>query len=214
LKVDFHSHTFHSSDSITSIEAIIQAARSRGLDKLVVTDHNTIRGALEAYQAAPDLIIVGEEIQTTMGEFLAAYVSEELPKHLEPLEALKRLKDQGAFISVSHPFDPKRSGWPLSMLEELAGQVDAIETLNARVMKQSDNDLAVAFAKEHNLAGTAGSDGHHPSEIGRVYSEMPDFTDADTLRVAIKLSRECGEISSPFVHFYSMWARVKKAGNR
>ena len=211
MKVDFHSHTFHSSDSITSIEAIIQAARSRGLDKLVVTDHNTIRGALEAYQAAPDLIIVGEEIQTTMGEFLAAYVSEELPKHLEPLEALRRLKDQGAFISVSHPFDPKRSGWPLAMLEELSGQVDAIETLNARVMKQSDNDLAVAFAKEHNLAGTAGSDGHHPSEIGRVYSEMPDFIDADSLRVAIKQARACGEISSPFVHFYSMWARIKKA---
>ena len=71
----------------------------------MVTDHNCLAGAREAYAAAPDLVIIGEEVQTTEGEFLAAFVSEEVPKGLEPMDALKRLRDQGAFISVSHPFD-------------------------------------------------------------------------------------------------------------
>ena len=120
LRVDFHCHTIHSSDSLTRIPAIIQAARRIGLDKLVITDHNTIDGALEAFQLAPDLVIVGEEVKTTEGEFLAAFVTEPLPKKLEPFEALSRLKDQGAFISISHPFDPVRSGWSRETLERLA----------------------------------------------------------------------------------------------
>lgn len=211
LKVDFHTHTYRSKDSITTINELIKAARSRGLDRVVVTDHNTLKGALEAYQAAPDLIIPGEEVQTTQGEFLAAFVSEEVPAGLEPFEALKRLQDQGAFISISHPFDPHRSGWRFETLELLAPQVDAIETLNSRVMRTRHNQLAQEFADKRGLAGTAGSDGHHHSEIGRAYSLVPDFVDADSLRHAIKTAKIGGRVSSPLVHFYSVWARMVKA---
>ncbi len=211
LKVDFHTHTYHSKDSITTIEQLITAAYKNGLDRVVVTDHNTLGGALEAREAAPDLIIVGEEVQTTEGEFLAAFVTQELPKGLEPLEALKRLKDQGAFISISHPFDPNRSGWSMDTLQRIATQVDAIEIFNARVVDARHNQLAAEFAAGLNLAGTAGSDGHHPSEIGRAYSLVPEFHDAESLRAAIRTAQVGGRISSPFVHFYSMWARVVKA---
>lgn len=211
MKVDFHTHTHYSPDSLTAIKDLISAARKRGLDKVVVTDHNSIAGALEAHAAAPDLVIVGEEVQTTQGEFLAAFVSEPLPRGLEPKEALARLKAQGAFISISHPFDPQRSGWPLETLEWLAPQVDAIEVLNARVLKAEYNTATLDFARRHNLPGNAGSDGHHPSEIGRVYSELPDFQDADSLRSAIRTAQQRGEISSPWVHAYSSWARMKKS---
>lgn len=211
MKVDFHCHTLHSSDSLTPIAALIEAARRRGLDRIVVTDHNTIAGALEAYQLAPDLVIVGEEVQTTQGEFLAAFVTDPLPKRLEPAEALARLKAQGAFISISHPFDLQRSGWPLETLEWLAPQIDAVEVMNARVIDASYNRKALEFARKHGLPGGAGSDGHHPSEIGRVYTELPDFHDADSLRTAIKNGQQMGRISSPLVHFYSVWARIQKS---
>jgi len=211
LKVDFHTHTYHSKDSITSIEQLIAAAQKRGLDRVVVTDHNTLGGALEAQAAAPDLIIVGEEVQTTEGEFLAAFVTQEVPRGLEPLEALRRLKDQGAFISISHPFDPNRSGWSMETLTTVAAQVDAIEVFNARVVDARHNQLAAEFAARLGLPGTAGSDGHHPSEIGRAYSQLPDFHDAESLREAIRTAQIGGRISSPFVHFYSVWARVVKA---
>jgi predicted metal-dependent phosphoesterase TrpH len=211
-KVDFHSHTKYSKDSITSIDSLIKAAHKRGLDRLVVTDHNTIHGALEAQAEDPELIIVGEEVQTTEGEFLTAFVTREVPRGLEPMQALKRLKDQGAFISISHPFDPQRSGWSLETLEKLIPLVDAIETRNARVIQSIFNTQAEEFAAAHGLAGTAGSDGHHPTEIGRVYSLLPEFHDAESLRNAIRSAQNCGEISSPMVHFYSVWARIVKHG--
>ena len=64
LKVDFHTHTHYSKDSLTRIDKLIAAARSRGLDRIVVTDHNTI-GALSeiaALPAARPLLIPGMEI--------------------------------------------------------------------------------------------------------------------------------------------------------
>lgn len=211
LNVDFHTHTHYSEDSLTPIAELIKSARARNLDRVVVTDHNVLAGALEAWRAAPDLIIPGEEIQTTEGELLAAYVSVEVPRGLEPLEALKRLRDQGAFISISHPFDPQRSGWSQKTLELITPQVDAIETGNARVLKAEYNHLAQAYAQKFNAAGTAGSDAHHPSEIGQMYCRMPYFHDAESLRVAIRSAEICGEPSSAWVHLHSTWARVEKA---
>ena len=211
LKVDFHTHTHYSADSITSIEKLISAARTRGLDRVVVTDHNVLTGALEAWRAAPDLVIPGEEVQTTEGEFLAAYVTVEVPRGLEPLEALKRLRDQGAFISISHPFDPRRSGWSRATLDLIAPQVDAIETGNARVFTPEYNHQAAAYAQHLGLPGTAGSDAHHQSEVGRMYALLPDFNDVESLRAAIRSARVCGESSSPLVHLYSARARLVKA---
>ncbi len=214
LKVDFHCHTVYSPDSLTSVERLIAAARAHGLDRIVVTDHNRLAGALEAQAAAPDLVIAGEEVQTTQGEFLAAFVTREVPKGLEPLDALKRLRDQGAFISVSHPFDPQRSGWPLESLRLLAPLVDAIEVFNARVLTAQCNEQAQQFAREYQLPGTAGSDGHHPSELGRAYSLVPEFSNTEELRQAIRQAGVGGRLSSPLVHFYSSWARFAKGGRK
>lgn len=211
LKVDFHCHTYHSPDSLTTIDDLIRNIKKRGLDRVVVTDHNCLAGAQEAHNAAPDLVIVGEEVQTSEGEFLAAFVTREVPKGLEPMEAYKRLRDQGAFISVSHPFDPQRSGWSNKTLLEIAPIVDAIEVFNARVLDMTMNLKAEEFARAHNLSGTAGSDGHHPSEVGRAYSILPDFSNADELRSVINQAVSAGRLSSPLVHFYSSWARFVKA---
>ncbi len=133
FKVDFHCHTDASPDSLVKPAELIATARARGLNRLVVTDHNTIRGALRCKELDPELIIVGEEVQTTGSELLAAFVTKEVPRDLEPKEAIKRLRDQGAFISVSHPFDPHR-GWNVKDLLEIIDLVDAIEDIQRALL--------------------------------------------------------------------------------
>jgi predicted metal-dependent phosphoesterase TrpH len=45
------------------------------------------------------------------------------------------LKEQGAFISVSHPFDElRKGGWKEADLLEIIPHVDAIEVFNSRCM--------------------------------------------------------------------------------
>jgi predicted metal-dependent phosphoesterase TrpH len=210
LRVDFHTHTHYSPDSIASVDAVLRSAHSHQLGRLVITDHNSIKGALEAAKLEPDFVIVGEEIKTTYGEFLAAFVKEEIPAHLDPFKVLELLKAQDAFISVSHPMDMLRSGWPLDMLKEIAPYVDAIETANARVLKPSTNEEAVLFARERGLPATAGSDAHHPYEIGRMALDLPEFTDSQSLRKVIGQGRVVGEISPGWVHLFSVQAKLAK----
>jgi predicted metal-dependent phosphoesterase TrpH len=211
LTVEFHCHTHASKDSLTRPEALLRASRKKGLDRVVVTDHNTIAGALRARELDPERVIVGEEIMTTAGELLAAYVVEEIPKGLEPLEAIARLREQGAFISVSHPFDRFRSGsWDPTDLMLIMPLVDAIETFNARCLLPSFNRQAYEFARRHALPGTMGSDAHAAFEVGQAALVLPEFHDAESLRAVIAQGRKRGRLSAPWVHFTSRWAKIVK----
>ncbi|KAF0107366.1 MAG: phosphotransferase domain-containing protein [Anaerolineaceae bacterium] len=211
LIVDFHSHTSASKDSLTSPERLIASARRRGLDRVVVTDHNTIAGARAAHALAPELVIVGEEIMTTRGEILAAFVTEEIPAGLSPLEAIRLLRGQGAFVSVSHPFDAWRSGaWDLDDLLEIVPLVDAIEVFNARCMMPGANRRAAEFARQHNLPGTAGSDAHAAFELGRAVVWLPQFDGPDGLRSAIRQGTVRGRQSPLWIHFTSRYASLRK----
>ena len=88
LRVEFHCHTVFSKDSLTSPQKLVDACRRKGIDRVIVTDHNTIAGALAAQAIDPKLVIVGEEIMTTRGEILAAFVTEEIPARLSPQETI------------------------------------------------------------------------------------------------------------------------------
>ena len=210
FSVDFHSHTIASKDSLASPERLLAVCRLRGLSRLVITDHNTIAGALVAQRLDSQRVIVGEEIMTARGELLAAYVTEEVPPGLSPRETIKRLRGQGAFISVAHPFDAWRSGhWELDDLLEIAPLVDAIEVFNARCMRPGANRLAMAFACEHNLPGTAGSDAHAAFEVGRACLVLPQFEGADGLRAVIRQGRVEGRVSPFWVHFVSRYAALR-----
>lgn len=209
-KVEFHCHTTHSRDSLTRVADLVQTARQRGIDRLVVTDHNTTRGARLAQELAPELVIVGEEILTTRGELLAAFVQEELPRGLQPLRAIELLRAQGAFISVSHPFDRRRHGWALTDLLEIAPLVDAIEVFNARCQWAALNRQAADFAREYGLHGTAGSDAHTLREVGRATFTVAAFSDAGELRRVIGQAEIHGRLSSPWIHLTSTYARLFK----
>ncbi len=212
LTCDLHCHSYRSKDSLMLPARLLQVARRRGLDRLAITDHNTIAGALEAAALDPQMVIVGEEIMTTQGELLAYFVQEEVPPGLSPLETIRRLRDQGAVISVSHPFDAARGGsWREADLLAILPLVDALEIRNARTWSAAPNRRAARTAREAGLAGTAGSDAHAYREIGQVVMVLPEFSDAEGLRRALRQGRAQGERSSPLVHIYSRYATLRKA---
>ena len=211
LRVEFHCHTVFSEDCLTSPADLIDDCRQKAIDRVIVTDHNSIAGALAAKDLDPERVIIGEEIMTTRGEILAAYVTEEVPPGLSPQETIRRLRDQGAFISVSHPFDRLRNGtWKLEDLLEITPLVDAIETFNARCMFSLDNTRAAVFARQHHLPATAGSDSHAAIEIGRAVVELPLFDGPDDLRNVIGQGRVRGRLSPPWIHFASRYASLRK----
>jgi hypothetical protein len=215
INLEFHCHTIASKDSLTLPVDLIAAARRKQIDRVVVTDHNSIAGAREAQAIAPKFIIVGEEIMTTKGEILAAFVQEEIPAGLSPLETIARLKEQGAFISVSHPFDEMRAGgWKESHLLEILPLVDAIEVYNSRCMLPRFNRQAQEFARRHNLAGTVGSDAHVAFELGRSLLLVDQFEGAEGLRKVIRGAKTRVRWSPWWFHFVSRYASMKKKAQK
>lgn len=211
LKVEFHCHTVFSKDSLTSPARLLAECEKKGIDRVVVTDHNSIQGALAAAKLDPSRVIVGEEIMTTAGELLAAFVQEEVPGGLKPLQAVQLLKDQGAFISVSHPFDVMRGAhWSEAELLEILPHIDAIEVFNSRCYSARFNQQALAFAQRQGIPGTAGSDAHAPFEIGRSYLMLPEFDSADSLRAVIGQAQMHTRLSSTLVHLTSRYAVLVK----
>lgn len=211
LRVEFHCHTQASKDSLIRPRDLVATARRKGIDLLIVTDHNTIAGAREAQALDPELVIVGEEILTTRGELLAAFVTEEVPSYLSPAETIQRLKAQGAFISVSHPFDAWRSGhWKEEDLLEILPFVDAIEVYNSRCMLPRFNREARQFAEKHNMAGTVGSDAHALFEVGRSLLWLEPFSGPEELRTVIGKGVPQVKWSPPWFHLSSRYATLRK----
>ncbi|HET8705265.1 MAG TPA: PHP-associated domain-containing protein [Pseudomonadales bacterium] len=211
LSVEFHCHTIYSKDSLTRPQDLVNAARKKGIDRVIVTDHNSIGGALEAQAIDPERIIVGEEIMTTKGEILAAFVREEIPAGLTPQETIKRLREQGAFISVSHPFDVMRGGhWKMPDLLEILPLVDAIETFNARCWLRNFNAQALAFARVRNVPGTVGSDAHTTWELGRATLSLAPFSGPEELRAVLPQAQIRARMSSPLIHLTSRYATIVK----
>jgi predicted metal-dependent phosphoesterase TrpH len=212
MRLEFHCHTSYSKDSLTHPADLVAACWRKGIDRVVVTDHNSIGGALEAQAVDPELVIVGEEIMTTRGEILAAFVKEEIPRGLSPQETIRRLKDQGAFISVSHPFDRMRAGgWEEKDLLEILSEIDAIEVFNSRCMLPSFNRKAKEFAEKHNIAGTVGSDAHAAFELGRSVMLLDQFNGPEEMRRIIRRGIPRVKWSPPWIHLISRYASLKKS---
>lgn len=216
INVDLHSHTLWSKDCLTRFEHILRLCDQRGIDRIAITDHNTAEGALALHQLAPERIIVGEEIMTPQGEILAYFVRETVPPGLSPMETIRRLRDQGAAISVSHPFDRLRKGaWEEADLLKIIEHVDAIEIFNARCMFPQDNVKALAFAEKHGLLGTAGSDAHTGPEYGKAMTRLRPFSDAEDFVDALREADYIKRLSPLHVHFGSKAAKwSKKLGLR
>lgn len=226
MKADLHTHTIYSKDSLTRPADLVTACVRRGVhrtlrvDVLAVTDHNAIAGAREAHAAAErlraagqpaPLVIVGEEVMTTAGEIIGLFLSDQIPRGLSPQETIERIRDQGGFVVLPHPFDRLRRG-PLSIeaLEAICPHIDAVEVRNARTTFAADNERARAFAVEHGLLQTAGSDAHTTGEVGRCFVDLEAFHGVEGFRHALAQGVVGGRPSSLLVHLHSTYAKLRK----
>lgn len=215
IRADLHNHSHFSPDSIASPMHILRRALARKLDVIAITDHNTTRGGvalrdLVAKQNAPIRVIVGEEVKTSEGEILGLFLTEDIPRDLTAAETIERIHAQGGVAGAPHPYDPLRSGLDPEVLEAVAGSLDFIESLNARMVFKSANDKACDFATAHDMPMSAASDAHSPREIGRAYVKMPPFETPQEFVASLRGGSLHGRLSSPFIHWISRYAVIRR----
>jgi predicted metal-dependent phosphoesterase TrpH len=183
-----------SGDSTTTPDEVEDAVVASGLDVLCITDHNSLKGALELADRLPCRVVVGEELRTHAGEIIGLFLTEHVPFGISPREAAERIRAQGGVVYVPHPFDPMRRNMAEPALRELveAGLVDALEVFNAKTSLGHLNERAAAFAVEWGLPGGAGSDAHVPDALGSAYVEMTDFSDAASFLESLRSAHVVG----------------------
>lgn len=206
LRADLHVHTSFSRDGVMPPQQLISLCLARGIDCLAVTDHNTIRGAIEVAREAPFRVIVGEEIKTSEGEIIGLFLEEEIPRGLSPEETVTRIRAQGGLVMLPHPYDHlRRSTLRRDALDRIAPLADIIEVFNARLLLKRHIAQARELASRHNRLVSAGSDSHVPAEIGHAYVEMPEFQGKHDFLDSLAAGSLHGHLTSPLVHVATTW---------
>jgi len=181
MKYDLHAHTAYSVDGSLKPESVIKIAKSRGLSGIAITDHNTIKGGIEAknYETDGFEVIIGSEIKTDRGDLIGLFLTDEVFSR-DMREASVEIKEQGGLVVIPHPFDSFR-GSAINPTVEDARMVDAIEVFNSRCLLPKCNKKALDLARKVGSGITAGSDAHYAREIGMAGI----ITSSDDLKLAI-----------------------------
>lgn len=217
LKADMHMHTRFSKDSLSAIDSVLDAALARNLGAIAITDHDRVDGAFEAQRRAAERgmhlqVIAGEEVTSDEGDLLVYFVKKRIAPG--PLcKVLAEVKRQKAVCCPAHPYDFARHGMALEKLPRaLLASIGAIEVFNARVPLASMNASAMKFALSQGKALLAGSDAHHPSEVGEAYVEF-ELEEGERLdaKALLRAKRKIGgRRASPLVRFHSRYAIARK----
>ncbi len=187
LRVDLHLHSDYSHDGRSSLHELVDRARECKLDRIALTDHNTVEGAFALARLAPALAIVGEEVKTLEGEVIGLFITDRLPPFLSPEDAMDLVHSMGGLVYIPHPFDRQRAHYRPERVVELAPRIDIVETYNPWC-DPAANRAAAHLAGELGKVTATGSDSHAAHELGRSWMEIEEFADPrdflDKLRVA------------------------------
>lgn len=192
---DLHIHTVYSVDGTATPQAILKhAAHHTDLDVIAITDHDEIRGALEAREMAEKYaieVVPGIEITSRDGHILALWVERNIPAGLSAEETLRRIGEQNGVAIAAHPM--ARGTGSLSAetirrvlnIPDLAKVLIGIETFNAGLLYyRKSNRMAKLLAQTLPVAHTANSDAHTPWLIGAGRTAFPGVSGRD-LRLAL-----------------------------
>ncbi len=189
---DLHIHSIYSHDAATTVRAILRQAKDSKLNVIAVTDHDEIRGSLEAHELASEYgieSIPAAEITTKDGHLVALWIKELPPKGLPLIDTLIAIGKLGGIAFAPHPF----SNLPGSLsMESVVGALTnprakavlkGIETHN--MSTQAFDSVAQKLSIYLPLAKLASSDSHVYWSIGAGRTEFPGTT-AEDLRIALE----------------------------
>lgn len=197
MKIDCHIHTHHSPDSMMRPARIIELARARGLDGIVVCDHDTIAGGLACAEINDDptfAVIIAAEIRTTAGDITGIHLTQEI-KSRDPQDVCAEIHDQGGKTILNHPFEAH----DLSKID-LDG-IDFIEAYNGR-LSPAKNQKALKLAHQYGKPITAGSDAHIYAEIAGTYTVVNDTDLCDQQDISYQQTKRHHLLFSQWIRGY------------
>lgn len=165
-----HFHTRHSYDCMSRPRRLLREADRLGVSFLVVTDHETIEGALDVRRQADRMgmdieIPVAAEYHTEYGDVIAAFIEKEITTRSFE-ELIEQVNRQGGVTMLPHPYAGHRE------VEFLAARVDMIETFNSR-QSEVDDSRAEELARTYGKPAFCSPDSHLVKNLGSAVVTVP-----------------------------------------
>lgn len=175
MYIDMHMHekTF-STDSFLSLEEIVATAKSRGLDGVCVTDHDSIglRERAEDYSNMVGFpIFVGVEYYSLEGDIVAFGIDSLPTQRIHAQAFVDYVKARGGICFSAHPFRNNDRGLKENL--ELVRGLDGVEVLNGSTSPEA-NKKAHEYAKRLGLQTVGASDCHVPEKVGCYATYFPE----------------------------------------
>jgi predicted metal-dependent phosphoesterase TrpH len=181
MLIDLHAHTWpRSHDSVLNPDDLIVRAKAAGLDAICFTEHDTVWDykAIEELKAKHDfLVLAGVEISTDDGHILAFGIDRYVFGMHRSRELASYVEKAGGVMVAAHPYR-RQMPWFSRNDEEYQSALDkasrnpayqyvaALEELNGRG-SDKENEFSKRLCDMMSLPGTAGTDSHAISDIGK-----------------------------------------------
>jgi len=198
MKIDLHvctTHSKHPDENPASPKEAVSIAVKRGLDGIVIADHDTCEGAKEARKYAPKgfLVIVGNEISTRDGHIVLLGVEEDIQPNLSLGETLDIARSHDGVVILPHPNIPSlETSICEPTITKYKDQIDACHLYSARHLR-----FYRVFKKvvdTHGFPPVGCSYAHEGNEIGTIYTEF-DHLDSEADFLDALKKGEIGKIS-------------------
>jgi predicted metal-dependent phosphoesterase TrpH len=214
MKCDLHVHSVHSGPCTTPVfrrfcresysdpEELYGRLKSRGMDLITLTDHDSIDG-LEALRRHPDFFI-SEEVTCRMPSGTEAHIGvyditeaqhiEIQRRRNDLLSLLMYLTEKRIFFVLNHAFsdltgrrDPDDFLW-------FEAYFQVMETRNS-LLPPVVNGRAKSFAIASRKIGVGGSDAHTLASAGTAFTEVSGARTKDEFFAGLRAGRgvPCGE---------------------
>ncbi len=167
---NFHIHTNFSEDGYNSFGQLYKHATVNKIDVLAITDHDRIDGAvgfaawLKSNKKKRLEIIIGEEVTCSDGTHIIGLFLKKAVAAKTPLDVVREIKDQGAFVYFPHP--ARKDGILNSeSLEAVLPLGDFYEYFNAKINNDFNETAVAKLSAYAHLKPLGGSDAHYNYDI-------------------------------------------------
>lgn len=179
---DLHIHTNKSDGLMTPKQVVDLSVESQRLHTIAITDHDTIKPAIEARDYSLKManildIIVGSEITTNEGHILGLYLEEDVPKNNSLKDTILAIHKQAGLAIITHPFKNEQSLTEASIINVINSldpllYFDGFEIVNVNTSNNLKDPIikkTTIFYLENKskLGAPIGASGAHYWTLGR-----------------------------------------------